>query len=290
MKGGVLVKNEIYLAQYLHYLTEEKASSENTRSSYMRDLRQLAQWLPGSLIEADSSVLQSYIDYLKEVGKSPATISRNVASMKNFYRYITAQGILPNNPAAHLLAEKTTHKAPEILTSREVELLLDQPRRTDLKGYRDKAMLEVLYSTGIRVSELISLQVHDVDLDAGTIQCGGEEKTRSIQLTITAQRALTEYISFVRKQMLQEKTETTLFLNINGAPMSRQGFWKLLKAYQVKAGIQKNITPHTLRHSFAAHLLEQGTDVRDVQQIMGHSDVSTTHFYAQLIADASKNT
>jgi len=271
------------LEQFNTYL-QEKGSSENTRSSYMRDLRQLADFLDSvALEEATSEGRQGFLDVQKANGRSASTLARNVASIKNFYGYLMKCGVITDNPATALVSQRGETKLPQVLSGAEVELLLDQPSCTDLKGYRDKAMLEVLYSTGIRVSELISLHVSDVDLKTGTLCCTSRNKQRSIPLHHAAMKALAEYISFIRDQMVRDPRDDTLFVNVNGDPMSRQGFWKLIKTYQVKAGIEKNITPHTLRHSFAAHHLEKGTDMRAVQEMMGHSDVSTTHIYSHIL-------
>ena len=275
------------LALFNTYLTEVKKSSENTRVSYLRDLRQVAAYLSDSLerslYTAREQDLAAYIALLHSKGKSDATIARNAATLKNFYSHLVQEGIRADNPAAGLSVQKPEHKLPEILTDEEVELLLDQPSCTDLKGYRDKAMLEVLCATGIRVSELISLDVDDVDIEAGVVCCVHGEKHREMGLYPQATKALAEYVSFIRTQMLRDAGDKALFVNVSGERMSRQGFWKLIKSYQAKAGIEKNITPHMLRHSFAAHLLQKGADLHDVQKRLGHADVSTTGIYAKVI-------
>jgi len=270
------------------YLIEEKGSSENTRASYLRDIRQLLLCLDLHISEITNDHLLDYVQTQKESGKSSATVARQIASMKSFFGYLHTSGIISENPATNLCAERAPQKLPQILSNEEVELLLDQPRCVDLKGYRDKAMLEILYATGIRVSELLSLKVTDVDLTGGMIFCTGNKTTRTIPLYPAALKAVQEYISFIRGQMVRDLQDDTLFVNINGDPMSRQGFWKIIKAYQEKAGINKNITPHTLRHSFAAHLLQNGADMHSVQKMMGHSDVSTTHIYTHFIEDNIK--
>lgn len=271
------------LSEFNEYLTFQKGASENTRQSYMRDLRHLSEYLSVSIVDATSKDLESYIQNQKEVGRSAATLARNIASMKSFYLFLEKMGIRSDNPTFSLTPEKESAKLPQILTSTEVELLLDQPRCTDLKGYRDKAMLEVLYSTGMRVSELIELKLSDVCLENGAIVCRGRNKERTIALQPRAIKALNEYIGFIRKQMLRDVNDDQLFVNVNGDPMSRQGFWKILKSYQIKAGIEKNITPHTLRHSFAAHLLQNGTDLHSIQRMLGHSDIATTQIYSQFL-------
>lgn len=276
-----------YLNQFDLYLKTEKHSSENTRTSYLRDLRQLAQYLSKPLLEATSSDLEQYIQYQKQNGRSSATIARTIASIKCFYGYLVSKKTMEHNPASGLIAERCEQKVPQILTNREVELLLEQPKCVDLKGYRDKAMLELLYSTGIRVSELIALKVSDVDLSQGVIYCGNKDKQRVIPLHPKAHKSLSEYILFIRKQMIRNLNDDILFVNVNGDPMTRQGFWKIIKRYQVRAGIEKNITPHTLRHSFAAHLMKKGTDKHAIKEMMGHSDVSTTNMYTHILESES---
>lgn len=281
------MQDAVCLEQFEKYLTDVKKSSSNTMSSYLRDIRQLSAYLEnhfqGGLADADKAILAQYVNFLKASGKSAATIARSIASMKCFYAYLLSQGHIASNPATELQAEKSEHKLPQILTSKEVELLLEQPQCIDMKGYRDKAMLEVLYATGIRVSELIALNVDDVNLPAGVLRCKSKNKERYIPIYSAAVKALTEYIDFIREQMIASPNEPALFVNMNGERMSRQGFWKLIKTYQQRAGIEKDITPHTLRHSFAAHLLENGADLRSIQEMLGHSDISTTQIYSQVV-------
>lgn len=281
------MQDAVCLEQFEKYLTDVKKSSSNTMSSYLRDIRQLSAYLEthfqGGLADADKTILAQYVGFLKSSGKSAATIARCIASMKCFYAYLLAQGYITSNPSTELQAEKSEHKLPQILTSKEVELLLEQPQCIDMKGYRDKAMLEVLYATGIRVSELIALNVDDVNLPAGVLRCKSKNKERYIPIYSAAVKALTEYIDFIREQMIASPNEPALFVNMNGERMSRQGFWKLIKTYQQRAGIEKDITPHTLRHSFAAHLLENGADLRSIQEMLGHSDISTTQIYSQVV-------
>ena len=222
------MKDNIYLNEFDTYLKNEKKSSESTRQSYLRDLGQFLQFYRGELLSAETDDLNGYIAHLRNDGRSAATVARNIASLKAFYKYCFIVGYIKSNPALGLATEKIVQRSPEVLNSREVELLLDQPRCTDLKGYRDKAMLELLYATGIRVSELIALRVADVDLQNGTILCKGS-KTRLIPLSPSAVKAVTEYMAFIRKQMVRDFNEEILFVNVNGAPMTRQGFWKILK-------------------------------------------------------------
>ena len=287
------MKNDVCLSKYESYLTDVKKSSANTLASYLRDLRQLGDYLTSftdcTFDSADETVLTQYINHLKGNGKSVATVSRAIASLKSFYAYLLENGIVDHNPASVLVPDKTAQKLPQILTSKEVELLLEQPECVDPKGYRDRAMLELLYATGIRVSELINLDITDLNLAAGIVTCHGRDHDRAIPLYSAAVKALSEYTEFIRPRMIATPDEKALFVNISGERMSRQGFWKLIKSYQVKAGIEKDITPHTLRHSFAAHLLENGADLRSIQEMLGHADISSTQIYSQLVKKQLKD-
>ncbi len=269
---------------YENYLVKVKQASVNTVSSYLRDIRQFDSWLGGSVLEASQQNISAYLTYLQEQGKSGATVSRSLASLKNFYAYAVSSGFLDASPVSgQIHVDRGERRLPQILTGREVELLLSQPSAVDFKGVRDKAMLEVMYATGIRVSELIDLNVDDVNQDMGVIRCASVKKTRVIPLYPAAQKALSVYLSEVRSLIATNPAERALFVNIGGSRMSRQGFWKILKHYQAKAGIEKDITPHTLRHSFAVHLLENGADISALQELMGHSDISSTQLYTSLI-------
>lgn len=285
--------NSDLLKKYEVYLRDIKKASDNTLSSYLRDIRQLVEYLDthtdDDLFIVSSESLEEYTAWMKSQGKSVPTVARSIASIKNFYRYLIFERILENNPALGLVPEKAEHKLPQILSSKEVELLLDQPECTDLKGYRDRAMLELLYATGIRVSELISLDVSDINIPAGFIRCRSIDKERIIPLYPKAIRALKEYIEFIRPQMIASTDEHSLFVNVSGERMSRQGFWKIIKTYQHKAKIEKTITPHTLRHSFAAHLLENGADLHSIQEMLGHADISSTQIYSQLVKKQLKD-
>jgi len=259
----------------------------------MRDLRQFEQYwarnLESTFCKAMGHDLEGYIKWLKQNGKSAATVSRCIASLRSFYQFLVEGGNTKMNPATALVPDKAVKKLPQILTSTEVELLLEQPARTDSKGYRDKAMLEMLYATGIRVSELISLDEEDVNLSIGVVHGKSWTKERMIPLYPAAIAALEEYIVRIRPHMLLDKEESALFVNMSGERMSRQGFWKIIKQYQEKAKISKEITPHTLRHSFAAHLLENGADLRSIQEMLGHADISSTQVYAQLVKKQLKD-
>lgn len=283
---------DTYLADYQRYLTDEKHASANTISSYMRDLRQFASYTGErqlELTDVTETRVSTYLDYLSGQGKSAATVSRSLASIKGFYHYLVGKGMLEENPAAHVASVKSEKKLPQVLTGKEVERLLAQPKCTDMKGYRDKAMLELLYATGIRVTELISLNLTDVNLAGSFIHCESKGKERIIPLYPAAVDALAVYMQNIRPKMIADINEQALFVNMNGDRMSRQGFWKIVKSYQEKAHIDKDITPHTLRHSFAAHLLENGADLHSIQEMMGHSDISSTQVYAQLVKQQLKS-
>ena len=278
---------------YENYLTKVKRSSANTIASYMRDIRQFSEWLSREKVQILDVVqlnISDYLTYLQEQGKSGATASRSLASLKNFYAYVVTAGFLEESPVtAEIHVERGEKKLPKILTGKEVELLLAQPSCTDAKGFRDKAMLELMYATGIRVTELIELDVDDVNLELGIVKCSSAKKTRSIPLYPAALKALSAYLRDVRPGMISDASETALFVNVSGGRMSRQGFWKILKHYQAKAGIEKEITPHTLRHSFAVHLLENGADLGSLQELMGHSDISSTQMYTHMINQKLKS-
>ena len=281
------------LDEYEQYLLNIKKASANTVSSYMRDIRQfrdyVAELLDVELPEVSKDQISVYLAYLTNHGKSPATVTRSLASLKGFYGYLMSEGLVQQNPAKGITGVKAEKKLPQILTGKEVELLLEQPQCTDMKGYRDKAMLELLYATGIRVSELISLDVDDVNLPAGFIRCEGSGRSRTIPMYPAAVKALQTYMHEIRPNMVADPAESALFVNLSGERMSRQGFWKIIKHYQQTAHIEKDITPHTLRHSFAAHLLENGADLRSIQEMLGHSDISSTQIYTQIVKQNLKS-
>lgn len=280
------------LESYEEHLVQVKCASANTVSSYMRDLRQFASYLaetPTELAQVNRQIITDYMNHLHEIGKSAATVSRCLASLKSFFSFAQSSGVVESNPVVNIQVEKAEKKLPQILTGKEVELLLEQPKCIDAKGYRDKAMLELLYATGIRVSELINLNVDDVNLPGGFIKCSSNGKMRIIPLYPAAISALDTYIDKIRPKMVADLEENSLFVNVSGERMSRQGFWKIIKYYQEKAQIDKDITPHTLRHSFAAHLLENGADLRSIQEMLGHSDISSTQIYAQLVKQNLKS-
>ena len=274
---------------YENYLTKVKKASANTISSYLRDIRQFAEWLDVDVLEANQLNISQYLQFMERDGRSAATISRTLASLKNFYAYLVSSGFCEKTPVTDIRVDRGEKKLPQILTGREIELLLAQPVCVDAKGYRDKAMLEVMYATGMRVSELIELNVFDVNLEQGVIKCTTAKKTRVVPLYPVALRSLTIYIRDIRESMLASDDEPALFVNVNGSRMSRQGFWKLLKHYQAAAHIDKEITPHTLRHSFAVHLLENGVDLGSLQELMGHCDISSTQMYTHMINQKLKS-
>ena len=281
------------IANYASYLTDEKRASANTVSSYLRDINQFAKWLylekHCELRRASMDAVQDYMSWMQGHGKSAASATRFLASIKSFYNYLIVQGVRKQNPAKGVASAKSEKKYPEILTNREVELFLEQPQCVDAKGIRDHAMLELLYATGMRVSELIALDLDDLNLMAGFVRCESKGRERIIPLYRTAIKALGDYVSQVRPQIIANNDEPALFVNMNGDRMSRQGFWKIIKYYQERAGIQKEITPHTLRHSFAVHLLENGADLRAIQEMLGHADISSTQVYTHVVKNKLKD-
>lgn len=280
------------LSEYARYLKDEKGASINTQASYLRDVGQFTSWLADegiAILKAKQANVDRYIRHLNQLGKSVATVTRSVAALKSFYNFFLTNEKVKINPAKGVEFSKVERKLPQVLTSKEVELFLEQPKCVDAKGYRDRAMLELLYATGIRVSELIGLNTEHLNLSVGFVRCTSRGKERVVPLYPAAVRALMEYTENVRPQLLEQPDEPALFVNMNGERMSRQGFWKLIKYYQAKAGIEKEITPHTLRHSFATHLLENGADLRSIQKMLGHSDISSTQIYTQLVNQKLKD-
>ncbi|MDL2273163.1 site-specific tyrosine recombinase XerD [Oscillospiraceae bacterium OttesenSCG-928-G22] len=275
-----------YTKAFETYLVEERNASENTVTSYLRDVSQFVAYEKRGgkdYLSATDETVRQYMRSLGEAGKSVSTVTRTLASLRSFYNFLVIQNVVSANPARNVAPPKVERKLPQILTGKEVDLLLSQPKCTDFKGYRDRAMLELLYATGIRVTELISLNIDDLNLGGGFIKCSGSQKERIIPLYPVAIGALTDYINVARSKMVEHTDEKALFVNLNGIRMTRQGFWKIVKNYQEKADIKKQITPHTLRHSFATHLLENGADLRSIQEMLGHVDISSTQMYAHLV-------
>lgn len=278
---------EIAIQNFISYLHNTKKTSGNTEVSYERDLKKMMQYFVKmqnirEVSQITETSLNSYMLYLERNQFAASTVSRSVASMRAFFQYLYKEHMIAADPAEHLKPPKVEKKVPEILSVEEVDLLLCQPSSATPKGIRDKAMLEMLYATGIRVSELISLEISDVNLQVGYITCRDGGKERIIPFGNAAKRALKAYFGGVREGFIHETGCRVLFTNCSGKPMSRQGFWKVLKSYATSAGIEKDITPHTLRHSFAAHLVQNGADLKSVQEMMGHSDISSTQVYVNM--------
>lgn len=274
------------IQEFIDYLHNTRGTSKNTEVSYERDLKKLEQYLTEEGIETGeqvtSTVLNSYVLYMERRNFAASSISRSIASIRAFFQFLCQKDGWKENPAEKLKAPKIEKKLPDILTVEEVDLLLRQPKGNTAKGIRDKAMLELLYATGIRVSELIGLKVNDINLKLGYLNCSSGGRERVIPFGTTARQAVENYIAKSRAQLLGEGKSDFLFLNCSGKSMSRQGFWKVLKGYAASAGIHQDITPHTLRHSFAAHLVQNGADLKSVQEMMGHSDISTTQIYMNM--------
>ena len=274
------------IQNFIQYLHQEKQTSENTEVSYARDLKKMSQYLATQGIlhtgEVTATALNSYVLFLEREGRKPATISRNIASIKAFYHYMEKNCLLVSDPSELLKAPRIEKKMPTILSTEEVTRLLEQPCGNTSKEMRDRAMLELLYATGIRVSELISLKVSDVNLHMEYLTCTDVHKERIIPFGTVAKEALRVYIEQGRPKLTKGQKTEWLFTNCSGDAMSRQGFWKLIKNYGKKAGIKAEITPHMLRHSFAAHMISNGADLKSVQEMLGHSDISTTQIYAQM--------
>jgi len=274
-----------YVTNFTDFLVNDKKLSDNTLQSYRRDIEQYMSYVDNNNLDfktANKTSIITYLMYLQKEGKATSTISRNLASIRSFYQYMLRTKVVEEDPTEGLESPKMEKKLPKILSVNEVNLLLEQPKCVDLKGYRDKAMLEILYATGIRVSELINLDIADVNVEMGFIKCRNAHKERVIPVGATACAALADYLKEARNAMIHTDNETALFVNTNGGRLTRQGFWKIIKQYKNQAKISMDITPHTLRHSFATHLVENGADLRAIQEMLGHSDISSTQIYAQL--------
>lgn len=272
--------------KFREYLVTEKHSSKNTVQSYLSDVAQYLDYCTEYSYKPEKvnvKILHKFLDYLSTIGKTPATCSRMLASVRCFYKFMNFKGYCDINPTKNIKLQKNAQRLPEILEENEIMLLLAQPSGNDYKSIRDKAMLEVLYATGMKVSELIELTVSDINLQIGIIHMHSAKHERIVPLYPAAVKALTNYIFNVRPIITLDENIDILFTNMNGQAMSRQGFWKIIKSYSAKAGIDKDITPHTLRHSFAAHLLENGAQLKDIKEMLGHSDISSTQIYAQFI-------
>ena len=283
---------ERQLKYFFDFLENDKKLSDNTLQSYKRDLKQFKAYLEYCEINYNRVKEEDIKDYIKELqeeGKKASSISRCIASIRSFYQFILKNKKVKVDPTANIKSPKIEKRVPSVLTAKEVELLLDQPKDVDLKGIRDKAMLEFAYATGMRVTEIISLNIDDVNLEEGYVVCRNGNKQRSIPLGTMSLKALKEYIEEARDILLKSEDEKALFVNINGTRLTRQGFWKIIKFYKEQAHITKDITPHVLRHSFATHLLQNGADLKAIQSMLGHSDISSTQVYMQFQDDGLKD-
>ena len=277
---------------FLDFLKNDKKLSDNTLQSYRRDIEQYEKYVNENQInylKATDETIVGYMDYLRKEDKKESTISRNLASTRSFYQFLIRSKKIKKDPTMTIESPKVEKRVPSILTSKEVELLLDQPKDVDLKGTRDKAMLEFAYATGMRVTEMISLNLDDVRLDEGYVVCRGKNKSRNFPLGSMSLKALKEYIEEARPYLIKNEDEEALFVNVNGTRLTRQGFWKIVKFYKEQAHINKEITPHILRHSFATHLLQNGADLKAIQTMLGHSDISSTQVYMQVQDAGIKN-
>ena len=280
---------EGYVNAFINYLAIERGLAKNTLESYGRDLKQLNDLNLEVEKDSNENMIQEYLKSLQTKGRAVSTISRNIAAIKAFYQYLVKENYLESDPSQSLDTPKVEKKLPKILSVHEVEELLKQPEIKSSGGLRDKAMLELLYATGIRVSELIALNISDINLDMGYVKCYGKgSKNRIVPLGSIAVKAVHDYIIKGRMKVVRTYDEPALFINHHGGRLTRQGFWKIIKKYAQEAGITKDITPHTLRHSFATHLLENGADLRSVQEMLGHADISTTQLYTQIVKNPLK--
>ncbi len=281
------------MAAFIRFLDKEKHMTKNTLDSYKRDVANFLDYIQevgSSDVMADKKVIDHYLASLKKLGRAQTTVKRNLASIKAYYRYLSENGDVSSSPAEAVKLPKGRKKLPQVLSASDVERLLEQPQNVDAKGFRDKAMLELLYASGLRVSELLALDLTDVNLDIGFVHCGGRDShERIIPIGTLCREALRGYLRYGRPDMVRGAEEEALFLNMHGSRMTRQGFWKLLKQYAKSAELTAPITPHTLRHSFAAHLLENGADIHSIQSMLGHADVASTKVYVQLVNSTLKD-
>ena len=277
---------------FLEFLQKDKKLSNNTLQSYKRDITQYESYINEEnlqYLKVTNEDIKKYLENLKNIGKKTSTISRNLASIRSFYQYLVRTKKIKEDPTEGIQSPKVEKRVPSVLSSKEVELLLEQPKAVDLKGIRDKAMLEFAYATGMRVTEIINLNIEDVNLKEGYVSCTNANKQRNIPLGAISINALKEYIKKARPYLIKSEDEKSLFVNINGKRLTRQGFWKIVKFYKEQAHIDKDITPHVLRHSFATHLLQNGADLKAIQVMLGHSDISSTQVYMQFQDEGLKN-
>ncbi|MCI8620648.1 MAG: site-specific tyrosine recombinase XerD [Clostridia bacterium] len=272
------------IKNFLEFIETDKKASQNTLQSYKRDIMQYSDYIEMNKInylKLDEEGIREYLKYMNEIGKKSSTISRSLASIRSFYQYLLRVKKVKRNPTEGIQSPKIERRIPSVLTSQEVELLLEQPKNVDLKGIRDKAMLEFAYATGMKVTEIISLDLEDINLEEGYVTCKNKEKARNIPLGSLSLKALKDYVENSRNILIKDENVTALFVNTNGQRLTRQGFWKIVKYYKDQAHITKEITPHILRHSFATHLLQNGADLKAIQTMLGHSDISSTQIYMQ---------
>ncbi len=278
---------ELLVNEYLTYLEYDKKVAVNTLESYRRDILKFTKYLEeqkiDSVKECGEHILRQYLRDMHKQGMATSSISRTLAALRSLYRCLLQNGHISEDPTLKIRIAKSEKRLPQILTYQEVEILLEQPQCKDFKGYRDRAMLEILYATGMRVTELISLRMSDINLEVGYINCRHRDQVRVIPIYSMAKTAIREYIDRARCRLPVIKDKDILFLNHNGIQLTRQGFWKIIKHYTEQAGIKREITPHTLRHSFAIHLLENGADLKSIQEMLGHIDISSTKMYAQIV-------
>ena len=283
---------EEQLNLFFGFLENDKKVSNNTLQSYKRDLKQFEKYIEEQgedYSKITDEEIKTYIKYMQEIGKKPSTISRGIASIRSFYQYEAKKKKSEEDPTEGIQSPKIENRVPNVLTSKEVALLLEQPKNVDLKGTRDKAMLEFAYATGMRVTEIISLNIDDINLEQGYATCRNGKKERTIPIGNMSLKALKDYMLNARNVMIKNEDEKALFVNVNGQRLTRQGFWKIIKYYKEQAHIDKDITPHVLRHSFATHLLQNGADLKSIQTMLGHSDILSTQIYMQFQDETLKN-
>ena len=283
---------EKQINNFLEFLQKDKKLTDNTLQSYKRDISQYENYIDKNNINfenASEDTIKDYLNYLQQNGKKTSTVSRNLASIRSFYQYAVRAKDVKEDPTENVQSPKIEKRIPNVLSAKEVELLLEQPVDTDLKGIRDKAMLEFAYATGMRVTEIISLNLKDVNVKEGYVICKTGTKQRTIPLGEMSIKALKNYINESRPFLIKSDDVESLFVNINGKRLTRQGFWKIIKFYKDQAHIEKDITPGVLRHSFATHLLQNGADLKAIQTMLGHSDISSTQVYMQFQDEGIRN-
>ena len=283
---------EKQINNFLEFLQKDKKLTDNTLQSYKRDISQYENYIDKNNINfenASEDTIKDYLNYLQQNGKKTSTVSRNLASIRSFYQYAVRAKDVKEDPTENVQSPKIEKRIPNVLSAKEVELLLEQPVDTDLKGIRDKAMLEFAYATGMRVTEIISLNVEDINLETGYATCKNGKKERTVPIGEMSLKALKDYMLNARNTIIKDDNEKALFVNVNGQRLTRQGFWKIIKYYKEQAHIDKDITPHVLRHSFATHLLQNGADLKSIQTMLGHSDILSTQIYMQFQDESLKN-